>query len=373
FLATMSHEIRTPLNGILGMAQAMSRDLDGKQKGQLKIIQTSGETLLALLNDLLDMSKVASGKVEFENGVVDVEELMRAAEIFAPLAQQKGVDFGIVAGPSVHKHWSGDPKRVQQVLNNLVANAVKFTDRGVIGVEITQEADSLVFRVRDSGIGIPPERLGEIFDRFVQVDASTTRRFGGTGLGLAICRDLVRQMDGEIDVESTADVGTTFTVSLPLAPIDVEPSSLRPASAAGETPPSVGLRLLAAEDNATNQLVLKTLLGAVGIEPEIVSNGAAALEAWRGGAWDIVLMDIQMPVMDGIAATRAIRESESQMGRHHTPIVALTANAMPHHRAEYIAAGMDGFVAKPIDLSLLLQAIETALSARELKPLAVAA
>ena len=361
FLATMSHEIRTPLNGVLGMAQAMGRgDLPPMQRERLQIIQTAGGALLALLNDLLDLSKIQAGKIELEDGVVDAEELADGALAFKALVEDKDVLFHLTLDPSARGSWSADPRRVRQILHNLVSNAVKFTDHGSVSVEIAHDGHCFTMRVRDTGIGIPPDRVARIFDRFVQADASMTRRYGGSGLGLAICRDLVTLMKGTIEVESVKEVGTTFTVCLPL----VRAESAKAPAIDVQLPVIAqdrALHVLAAEDNPMNQLVLKTLLTEVGIEALIVSNGQEALDAWRSEPWDIVLMDIQMPVMDGITAIQAMREIEQSERRPRTPVIALTANAMAHHKAEYLVAGMDDLVAKPISLLLLLKAMDAAL------------
>jgi two-component system, sensor histidine kinase len=216
-----------------------------------------------------------------------------------------------------------------------------------------------------TGIGIAGDKLGDVFERFVQADATMTRRHGGSGLGLTICRDLVSLMGGEIRVESVEGTGTTFTVSLPL-PRAVDLQSDAPAERPAEHDRLDGaLRILAAEDNATNQIVLKTLLGQVGIEPTLVWNGQEALDACHGRDWDIILMDVQMPIMDGVTAVRAIREAERQQGLRRTPVIAVTANAMPHHRVEYLAAGMDAIVAKPIDFAALLAAMDLAMASTE--------
>ena len=358
FLATMSHEIRTPLNGILGMVQILALgELSETQRGQVSVIETSGEALLVLLNDLLDLSRAAAGKIELEDGVVDIDALAKAIGVFARLAQEKNVDFSVVTAAGTRRRWTGDPTRVQQVLNNLVGNAVKFTERGSVDVGISECDGRLRLEVRDTGVGIPADKLDTVFERFVQADGSTTRRFGGSGLGLAICRELVALMGGDIIVESTLGAGAIFTVNLPLAPVD--PSG-ELDEAVGDAP-AVGLRVLVAEDNALNQTVLKAMLATFGVEPTIVDNGQEAFNAWRGDSWDLILMDIQMPVMDGISATRAIREVERSEGRTRTPVIAVTANAMAHHRAEYHAAGMDGFVAKPLKLEALIEAMDAGL------------
>jgi PAS domain S-box-containing protein len=360
FLATMSHEIRTPLNGVLGMAQAMGRgDLPALQRERLRIIETAGEALLALLNDLLDLSKIQAGKIELEDGVLDAQELADGALAFKALVEEKDVSFRLTLAPSAYGSWSADPKRVRQVLHNLVSNAVKFTNHGSVEVDLSHDGDHLVMRVQDTGIGIPEDRLGQVFERFVQADASMTRRYGGSGLGLAICRDLVTLMDGQIQVESVHGTGTTFTVRLPLVRVEASPAvQAEPEPAVMALGAADRLRVLAAEDNPMNQLVLKTLMGEIGVEPVVVWNGEEALGAWRTGVWDIVLLDIQMPVMDGVSAIRRMREIENLEGRPRTPVIALTANAMAHHRADYLAAGMDAIVAKPISLALLLQAMD---------------
>ena len=361
FLATMSHEIRTPLNGVLGMAQAMHRDaLSPPQLERLKVIQSAGEVLLILLNDVLDISKIESGKIELEDGVLDAAALAASVQAtFIALAAEKDVSLELEVTPAANGSWRGDPVRVRQILQNLVSNAVKFTERGSVRISIDHDGQGLTLKVADTGLGIPLGHQARIFESFAQADASTTRRYGGSGLGLTICKALVDLMGGEIALDSAPGRGATFIVRLPL---ERSPES---AVAAGDASPEVvapaqNLKILAAEDNAMNQLVLKTLLGQLGLDPVVVGNGEEALRAWEAERWDVILMDVQMPVMDGPTATRRIRERELQSGRPRTPIIALTANAMAHHTAEYAASGMDALVPKPIKLIELLQAIETA-------------
>jgi len=364
FLATMSHEIRTPLNGVLGMAQAMARgDLSEVQRERLDVIRQSGESLLAILNDVLDLSKIEAGKLELEESEFDLAELARGAHAaFTAIAQKKGLSFDLSVEPSAQGVYRGDATRVRQILYNLISNALKFTEAGHIRV-VARRADELEVEVRDTGIGISPETLATLFSKFTQADASTTRRFGGTGLGLAICRELATLMGGEIKAESTVGSGSTFTVRLGLPWLRPStPRSSAPIAPMEESEANIAerpIRILAAEDNAVNQL--KTLLHQVGIEPVVVENGAECLEAWEREAWDIILMDVQMPVMDGPTATSAIREREIATGRRRTPIIALTANAMSHQVVTYLEAGMDGHVAKPIEASKLFEAIDTAL------------
>jgi PAS domain S-box-containing protein len=364
FLATMSHEIRTPLNGVLGMAQAMAMDeLTGVQRERLSIVHASGEALLAILNDVLDLAKIEAGKLELEDIEFDLDEVARGAhQAFSTQANKKGLSFALDI-EEAQGLYRGDPTRLRQILYNLVSNALKFTDRGEIQVIARWKDETLALAVTDTGVGIPADRLQALFGRFDQADASTTRRFGGSGLGLAICRELAERMGGSIDVESTLGFGSTFTVILPLKRVGEARSTLAlPAPPAPEDDAhELKLRVLAAEDNTVNQLVLKTLLQQVGVDPVIVSNGVEAVEAWQETDWDVILMDVQMPKMDGPTAARAIREQELATGRPRTPIIALTANVMAHQLADYIAAGMDGHVAKPIEAARLFEALEALL------------
>ena len=375
FLATMSHEIRTPLNGILGMAQVMQREgLPDAQRDRLRVIRRSGEALLGLLNDALDFSRIEAGKLGLEVGEFDMEHLTRGAvATFTPLAASKGLTFEFSIDEAAKGRFRGDPVRIRQILYNLAANAVKFTDRGGIGVCVSATGEGVTIEVADSGIGIPAGRTEGLFERFVQGDASATRRHGGVGLGLAISRSLAEMMGGSIRVSSVEGRGSIFTVTIPLERI-AEPQPLaapEPAAQAAEADHPI--RILAAEDNAVNQLVLKTLLSQVGLEPTLVENGAEAIEAWKSGQWDVILMDIQMPVMDGVTAAREIRTFEAREDRRRTPIIAVTANAMSHQVAEYIEAGMDDVAPKPIDAAKLFEAIERAIEACARKPEAAAA
>ena len=366
FLATMSHEIRTPLNGVLGMAQAMEQEeLSPVQRDRLEVIRQSGETLLAILNDVLDLSKIEAGKLELEVADFDIAKLARGAHAaFTALADTKGLDFTLVVEDAAKGVYRGDSTRLRQILYNLVSNALKFTEHGEVRVTVARDDEDLIMTVRDTGIGIPPEQLGRLFRKFEQADASTTRKFGGTGLGLAICRELAQLMGGTVRVSSAEGRGSTFTVMLPMPRVSEEDLAVAASVAeqgaeALDTPP---LRILAAEDNTVNQLVLKTLLHQAGIEPVIVGDGRQLVDAWRGGDWDVLLVDIQMPVMDGPTAAGIIRAEEAKTGRRRTPIIALTANAMSHQVAEYLAAGMDTVVPKPIEVARLYAALEAVLS-----------
>ena len=365
FLANMSHEIRTPLNGILGMAQVMAReDLSRAQSDRLNVIRDSGQTLLAVLNDVLDISKIEAGRMEIDNHEFDLDEAMDAAcAAFSSLAAQKDVDLKVVIDPQAQAVWWGDGGRLRQVIANLVSNAVKFTADGDVVVEVSPCAFGLKFTVRDSGIGIPAERLADLFQKFSQVDASTTRRFGGTGLGLAISRELVELMGGRMTVTSEPGQGSTFTFDLPLERRGERRAPVRAAEAAPKDSHGPIARILAAEDNATNQLILKSLLEPMGVDLTVVANGREAVDAFRSGDFDLILMDVQMPEMNGVEAAQAIRALERQGARAAIPILALSANVMSHQVTEYLAAGMTGFVPKPIEAGKLFAAIEEALSA----------
>jgi signal transduction histidine kinase len=363
FLANMSHEIRTPLNGILGMAQIMAReDLSTAQRERLDVVRDSGQTLLTVLNDILDISKIEAGKLEIDNHEFDLTAAIRAAcNPLAAEADEKDVAFRIEIDEDARGVWWGDGARLRQVIANLASNAVKFTPQGSVVVSASRYGERVRFTVRDTGIGIPPERLGDLFDKFSQVDASTTRKFGGTGLGLAISRELVTLMGGAMIVESIPGQGSTFTFDLPLTwrARTIAAPSPTPAHQA-RAPDTAAPRILAAEDNATNQLILRALLEPFGVELTMVSNGREAVDAFAGGLFEIVLMDVQMPVMNGVEATAAIRRLEVARGLPATPILALSANVMSHQVAEYLAAGMTGFVPKPIEGAKLLAAMDEA-------------
>lgn len=368
FLATMSHEIRTPLNGVLGMTQAMASDeLSERQRDRLSVIHRSGEALLAILNDVLDLSKIEAGKLELEKMEFELAEVARGAySAFTALANKKGLSFALDV-ERARGRYIGDPTRLRQILYNLISNALKFTEQGEIRVTAIRRGERLEISVRDTGVGIAPEGLEKLFAKFDQLDSSTTRRFGGTGLGLAICRELAQLMEGEISVTSELGLGSTFTLRIPLPWIGEE-KALAPVTEATSEHPAIALRVLAAEDNAINQLVLKTLLHQMGVDPTVVGNGQLAVEAWEAGDWDVVLMDIQMPVMDGLTAAAQIRERERLSGRKPIPIIALTANAMSHQVDQYAAAGMDGHVSKPIQVTELFEALIGATTPALAKP-----
>ena len=363
FLANMSHEIRTPLNGVLAMAEVMSMgELGEVQRERLGIIRQPGSLLLAVLNDVLDLSKIEAGKLSLVAEDFDIAPTLAATvETFQVLAQNKGLDFSFTVDEAAEGWWRGDADRLRQIVGNLLSNAVKFTPQGSVEATVAtgEGGEGLRLVVRDSGVGITPEKLPALFEKFTQADNSATRRFGGTGLGLAICRELTQMMGGAINVESREAHGSTFTVELPLIRGEANGAQAQPAPDSGER----NIRLLAAEDNPTNQQVLAAVMESLGIDIDIVADGRQAVESWKVGGYDLILMDIQMPVMDGIDAAREIRTLEAAEQRKRTPIVALTANALTHQVDEYMAVGMDGHVAKPIEIAKLYEAISAALTA----------
>ncbi len=352
FLSVMSHEIRTPLNGVLGMVHALLKDAPTEQqRSRLEIVRESGDALLAILNDLLDISRIEAGKMSLESIEFDIREVLSGAyAAFTAIANKSGISFILDIDPAAGIYL-GDPTRVRQVAYNFLSNALKFTKEGRVILSARLVDGGLEISVLDTGIGIASERLDGVFDPFVQADASVNRNFGGTGLGLGISRDLAKLMGGSIRVESELGKGSTFTAFLQIPRLRDATETLRVVNddepvASQEIVQS--LRVLAAEDNLVNQLVLRTLMEQFGITLTVVENGKLAVDAWESQTWDIILMDIQMPVMGGVEASRFIREQERATGRAKTPIIAVTANAMTHHMSEYESAGINGVVSKPI-------------------------
>jgi signal transduction histidine kinase/CheY-like chemotaxis protein len=361
FLANMSHEIRTPLNGVLGMAQVLAKSrLAAADHEKVQVIRASGETLLSLLNDLLDLSKIEAGRMEVDAHEFDLEAAVTGAtRAFATLAAQKDVSFHVEVRPEACGVWRGDGGKIRQVVANLTSNAVKFTVAGEVRVSVRRTGTGIACTVADSGAGIARDRLEGLFQRFSQVDPSTTRRYGGTGLGLAISRELVELMGGRVSVTSVEGRGSAFTFELPLEWVGPAEAAEAADEADAQLP---AIRVLAAEDNKTNQLLLTAMLAPLGVEVRLTGDGSEAVAAFASERFDLVLMDVQMPVMNGVDATLAIRALEAERGLAPTPILALSANVMRHQIDDYLAAGMNGFVAKPIEMAALIGAIEDALA-----------
>jgi signal transduction histidine kinase/CheY-like chemotaxis protein len=393
FLATMSHEIRTPLNGVLGMAAALAETgLSASQAEMLEVVTASGELLLAIINDILDLSKIEAGRMELEQVPFRLDDPLNAAlRLYQLQAEEKGLRLEAAIAPSARVPVEGDPTRLRQIVGNLLSNAIKFTEHGSVRLAArigpAPDADGpgtgeqglgapdvgapgrgqLVLSVEDTGIGIPPDRMSRLFRPFMQTDASIARRFGGTGLGLAITQSLCGLLGGGIAVASTPGEGTTFTVRVPVTLLPERRSNLDraadpcPTTLARAWLAEVRPRLLVVDDNPTNRLVMKHLLARFQAEVTLACDGAEAVQAHARYRFDAILMDMVMPVLDGPGAARAIRAAEAGWGQPRTPIIALTANARSEEIAICLDAGMDDHLAKPVRPEHLARRIARAL------------
>lgn len=364
FLANMSHEIRTPLNGVIGIAQALaSTELTSHQREMLDLIHSSGRTLQALLSDILDLARVESGRLSLCDDAFDLAAAVQeAARLYAATASDKGLQFFVEVSPEAEIWVSGDVIRLKQILTNLVSNAVKFTTSGFVSLTVAlgpdnAAGDTLRFTVEDTGIGFDSETRHRLFKRFEQADGAITRRFGGTGLGLAISHQLATLMDGNLDCESEPGGGSAFILTIPLRPAASPAATVPDVAVVAAAPANRALRVLVADDHATNRKVVELILAQAPVELTMVEDGAQALEAYRAGEFDLVLMDMQMPVLDGLAATREIRLHEATMGLSRTPVIMLTANALAEHVAAAADAGADLHLAKPFNAAQLLSVV----------------
>lgn len=367
FLAKMSHEIRTPMNGVLGMAEMLeATTLNDQQKLYARTISASGQSLLTIINDILDLSKIEAGHISLESNPFALKSFFEdIAALFLPQVERKGVAFVLHYDQNLPEAVCGDAGSIRQIVINLIGNALKFTDAGHIKIDVSgikhDDAVDLQITVEDTGIGIPADKLDHVFEKFEQVESLTTRRFDGAGLGLAISRQLANAMDGALSVQSVYGEGCRFTLAVTLPITDALPEETVKKTSSYEQDYDAScdrLRILAAEDNEVNRLVLQTMIDSNRCEVTFAVNGQEAVDAYRKDGFDIVLMDISMPVMDGFTATEEIRKYENETGAVRTPVICVSAHAFEDQRHKSAECGMDDYLTKPINKAKLMTMIE---------------